>query len=452
MTPGRWAPPQSDRSGPALLGICLGFFVVLLDATIVNVALSAISRSIGGSVSAEQWALNAYTVTFAAFMLTAGTLGDRWGARRGFLAGLALFGLATVACAAAPTIAFLVIARAVQGVGAAAIVPCSLALIAHRFPDGPARARALGAWGGISGVGLASGPILGGLLVDSLGWRTVFLAVVPATVASGLLVVRAVKTSPSRPARRADPAGQILAVVALAALTGALTVTSTDGWGGWRPTTLGLGGIGLTVALVLVERRTRDPMIPLAMFAEARFSAAVGIGGLFNFGLYGTIFCLSLYLEDTLRASAGTTGLVILPLTVVVAFGALSSGYLSARFGPRLPMLLGLGGGVLGSVLFAILGTSTPVVLVALCGAMFGTVGLAMPAMTSVALSATTPDRAGLGSAVLNAARQTGGAFGVALLGSVLESPAGRPTLHVAMPIVAFGYLLATSAASRLGP
>lgn len=441
----------SDRSGQALLGICLGFFVVLLDATIVNVALGAISRSIGGTVSDEQWALNAYTVTFAAFMLTAGALGDRWGARRGFLAGLALFGLSTVACASAPTIAFLVIARAMQGIGAAAIVPCSLALIAHRFPDGPARARALGAWGGISGVGLAAGPLLGGLLVDSVGWRMVFLAAVPVTVFSGWLVIRAVEKTPQQPARRTDPAGQILAVTALAALTGALTMTSTAGWTSWQPIALGLAGIALAVALVLVERTARDPMIPLTMFAGARFSAAVGIGGLFNFGLYGTLFCLSLYLEDTLRSSAWVAGLAILPLTVAVAFGALSSGHLSARFGPRLPMLLGLSGGIVGSVLFALLGPSTPVWLVAAGGVVFGAVGLAMPAMTSVALSATSPDRAGLGSAVLNAARQTGGAFGVALLGSVLEAPTGRLTLHVAMPLVALGYLLGTFVASRLG-
>lgn len=441
---------RGDRGGLALLGICLGFFIVLLDATIVNVALSAISRSIGGSLSDEQWTLNAYTLTFAAFMLTAGALGDRWGARRCYLTGLAVFGIATAICASSPTIAVLIAARAVQGIGAAALVPCSLALIAHRFPDGPARARALGAWGGISGVGLAAGPVLGGVLVDSAGWRTVFLIAIPVAVVSGLLVAYTVEETPRRIARRTDPRGQLLAVIALAALTGALTTTSTDGWADRQPIILGLAGIVSAVAFVLTERTVREPMLPLNMFATARFSAATGIGALFNFGLYGTLFCLALYLEDTLHRSTQTAGLVILPLTAVVACCALLSGRLSARFGARLPMVIGLSAGIVGAGLLAMLGATAPSWLVAAYGAIFGAIGLAMPAMTSVALNSSPPGRAGLGSAVLNAARQTGGVFGVALLGSVLESRTGQPTLHFAMTLVAVGYLLATLIATRI--
>jgi MFS transporter, DHA2 family, methylenomycin A resistance protein len=439
-----------DRGVVALVGICLGFFVVLLDATIVNVSLPAISASLGGSLSQEQWILNAYTLTFAAFMLNAGALGDRWGARRIYLGGLTIFAVATVACACSPTVAALIAARAVQGIGAATLVPCSLALIAHRFPEGRTRARALGAWGGISGIGLASGPILGGVLVDSVGWRAVFLVAVPVTLISAIMIVGTLQETPKRSRSSADVRGQILAVIALAAITGAFTTTSTHGWGNWRPATFGIVGIALAVAFVLIERATREPMLPLSMFRSARFSIATGVGALFNFGLYGTFFCLALYVQNALHRSAQDAGLVILPLTAVVAGGAALSGHLNARFGARLPMLIGLVAGAIGAGLLATCDASTAVGTVVAYAAIFGIIGTAMPAMTSVALNASPPGCAALGSAVLNAARQTGGVVGVALLGSVLEPQAGRPSLHVAMTVVACGYLIAALLVTRI--
>jgi DHA2 family methylenomycin A resistance protein-like MFS transporter len=441
---------RGDRGVAALVGVCLGFFVVLLDATIVNVSLPAISSSLGGSLSAEQWILNAYTLTFAAFMLNAGALGDRWGARRGYLAGLVIFALATVACACAPSVAVLIAARAVQGIGAAALVPCSLALIAHRFPEGRARARALGAWGGISGIGLAAGPVLGGVLVDSVGWRAVFLVAVPVALISAVLVAATVHESPRRPRTKADLRGQTLAVLALAAITAAFTTTSAHGWGNWQPLTFGVIGIVLAGAFVLVERTTGEAMLPLGMFSNARFSIATAIGSLFNFGLYGTLFCLALFLEHSLHRSAQAAGLVILPLTAVVAGCASLSGHLNARFGPRVPMLIGLAAGAIGAILLATCNASTAVGVVIAYAAIFGVIGTAMPAMTAVALGASPPGRAGLGSAVLNAARQTGGVLGVAILGSALEPHGSGPILHVAMAIVACGYLTAALLATRI--
>lgn len=441
-----------DRRGLALLGICLGFFVVLLDATIVNVSLPAISAALGGSLPVEQWTLNAYTLTFAAFMLNAGALADRWGARRGYLGGLAVFALATVVCACAPGVAVLIAARAVQGAGAAALVPCSLSLIAHRFPEGRSRARALGAWGGISGIGLAAGPVLGGVLVDSAGWRAVFLVAVPITLVSAFLIVGTVGETPARPRARADLRGQVLAVLALAAITAALTTTTTRGWTGWQPATFGVAGIVLVVAFVRAEHAVREPMLPLSMFTSTRFSIATSIGALFNFGLYGTLFCLALYLEDSLHRSAQDAGLAILPLTVVVTCCAALSGPLNAKFGPRLPMILGLGAGVVGAGLLAACDAGTNVGLVVACTTVFGVVGTAMPAMTSVALDASPAGRAAMGSAVLNAARQTGGVLGVALLGSVLIPRGTVPALHLPMAIVACGYLAAAFMAGRLAP
>ncbi|HEY0807888.1 MAG TPA: MFS transporter [Pseudonocardiaceae bacterium] len=432
----------------ALTGICLGFFLVLFDATAVNVATGNIAGSLGASVTAVQWVLNAYTVAFAALMLTAGSLGDRWGSRRIYLSGSVLFAVASAACAAAPTAPLLIAARAVQGIGAAAVVPCSLALIAHRFPEGHARSRALGVWGGVSGVGLAAGPVIGGALVAALSWRAVFLVVVPVAAVSGAIVATRIEETPRRPASRPDLAGQVLAVIALVALTAALTQTSTLGWS--DPRTLGLLGVAALagIGFVLVEHRVGDPMLPPVLFTDARFSGATSVGLLFNLGLYGTLFCLALVLERTLHQSAVIAGLALLPLTAVTAVGALLSGRLTTRFGPRTPMALGLTGGLTATGLLAGFGDHIgPAGLTGL-GAILGLVGLAMPAMTGVALSAAGSQRAGLGAAVLNAARQAGGALGVALLGSVaLQHIAPRAptsaTPHLLLPMVlaSIGYL-----------
>src|SRR3954468_15516637 len=232
-----------ERDAVALLGICLGFFVILLDATAVNVALGAISSALGGSIAALQWVVNAYTVVFAGLMLVAGSVADRRGALWTFRAGLAAFAAASTMCALAPSIGVLVGARAVQGVGAAAILPASLAQIAQRFPANPGRARALGVWGGVSGVGLAAGPLAGGALVSAFGWRAVSPVAAPAAAAAALLLAGDVDRARALPAARIDVAGHVLATVALALITAALTQTSIDGWTGRSTCALGLGGL-----------------------------------------------------------------------------------------------------------------------------------------------------------------------------------------------------------------
>lgn len=450
------APARSGHGGAlALTGICLGFFLVLFDATAVNVATGDIATALGASVVTVQWVLNAYTVAFAALMLTAGNLGDRWGARRTYQAGAALFAVASAVCAVAPDAAVLIAARAGQGVGAAAVVPCSLALIAHRFPEGAQRSRALGIWGGVSGIGLTAGPVVGGLLVAALGWRSVFLIVVPIAAVSLALVAARVKETPRRSARP-DLVGQVLAVAALVALTAALTQTATQGWR--APLVVGLLGVavGTGIAFVVSEFRVPEPMLPPKLFASNAFGGATGVGLLFNFGLYGVLFCLTLFLERTLHRPAAIAGLALLPLTAVVTLGALCSGRITARFGPRAPMIAGLAGGLFGTCLLAVWGDRSGVAALAVFGAILGCVGLAMPAMTAIALAAVGSRRAGLGAATLNAARQTGGALGVALLGSAaFQRSAGFPHLRFPMMLAAIGYLIAlvlTVAAIRPRP
>lgn len=243
---------------------------------------------------------------------------------------------------------------------------------------------------------------------------------------------------------RIDPAGHTLAGLALLAITAALTQASVAGWTGTQTVGLGAAGALIAVGFALVERRTHEPMLPVDLFARRDFSAAVAVGALFNFALYGTLFCVALHLEKTNELSARATGLVLVPLTVAVGTGALLSGRLGARFGARIPMLAGLGGGALGALLLTTLAAGASPILVAVLGAILGVAGLAMPAMTSVVLGASPPDRAGLGSAVLNASRQTGGALGVALLGSLAGS-AGA-SLTAPMAAVAAAYLAAVAA------
>lgn len=460
------APTDVDRSrdqeragararggGLALGGICLGFVLVLFDATAVNVAAGDIATSLGASVVGVQWVLNAYTVAFAAFMLSSGVLGDRYGARKVYLTGALVFAVASAACALASSVPMLIAARAVQGVGAAAAVPCSLALIAHRFAAGPDRTRALGIWGGVSGIGLAAGPVIGGSLVSVAGWQAVFLVVVPFAFISIVIVATRIEETPRDASRRPDPAGQVLTVVALVALTTALTETATLGW--TDPVVVGLllAALVAGAGFVALERRVLEPMLPPALFRSGSFSGALGIGLLFNFGLYGVLFCLALVLERTLRESAAISGLAILPLAAVVAVGALLSGPLTGRYGPRIPILLGLGGGLVGTTLLALTGNDLGAIGLAVVGAVLGTVGLAMPAMTGVALNAAGTGQAGLAAAALNASRQTGGALGVALLGSTVINHVGASTLSTdlrgPMTLAAAGYLTAIAVTFR---
>lgn len=440
---------RAERGGGlALTGICLGFFLVLFDATAVNVATGGIAKSLGASVITLQWVLNAYTVAFAALMLTAGSLGDRWGSRRVYQGGAALFAVASAVCAMAPDAAVLVAARAVQGIGAAAVVPCSLALIAHRYPEPAARARALGIWGGVSGIGLTAGPVVGGWLVAALGWRSVFLVVVPIAAVSIALIAARTAEVPRHSAARLDLLGQVLAIASLVALTAALTMTSTLGWSSVPVLGLLAAAVLGGACFVVTEHRVGEPMLPPELFRSGAFSGASGVGLLFNFGLYGVLFSVTIFLERTLRQSTAITGVALLPLTAVITLGALFSGRVTNRFGPRVPMALGLSGGLLGTCLLAAFGDHSGAVALAVFGAIMGCVGLCMPAMTGVALAGTGPQRAGLGAATLNAARQAGGALGVALLGSTALQRLGLvgpdlPHLRLPMILASIGYLTA---------
>ncbi|WP_410566880.1 MFS transporter [Amycolatopsis sp. cmx-4-61] len=428
----------------ALAAVCLGFLMITLDATIVNLALPAIGAELGeASTAALQWVVDSYTVALAAFLLTWGAAGDRWGARRVFEAGTAVFVLASLACATAGSLPWLVAARAVQGVGAAALLPSSLALIVHQFPAAGARARALGVWGGMSGAGLAAGPVLGGLAVGLADWRLVFAVNVPVGLVTLVLTRRCVAETTPRERTRLDLAGQVLGTAALACVVAGLIEA---GHAGWRDATaLGLLGTGAAAGLgfAAAERKVPAPVLPPGVLKVRGFAVATLIGGLFNFCLYGTLFCLALFLQRVWRLDALAAGLLLVPLTLVVGVNAFFSGRLTHRFGARGPIVAGGLLALAGSAGLALLPPDRAPVLLIACSVVFGCCSLAMPAMTSVAMTAL-PGQAGLAAGVLNAVRQTGGAVGVALVGGL---PPGTAMVVVAGGCA--GMVLLTGALGR---
>ena len=433
------------RAAAALISVCLGFFVIQLDVTIVNVALPAIQGEIGGSLAGLQWVVDAYTLALASIMLTAGSTADRVGARKIFTFGLAAFALGSAACAAAPELGVLVAARAVQGLGASAMLPCSLALLVHQFPDPRARARALGVWGGMGSLGVALGPVAGGVLVTVAGWRSIFLVNVPICLLTIVVLRRYATESPRNPDRRADVPGLLLGVTMLAALTASFITAGEQGWLAPLPGALLAAALVTGLLFVRAERRHPHPLLPLTLFRSRELSGATGVGMIFNLALYGTLLCLSFYLQQARHEPVLATGL-LLPSSVFTGAGSLASGRLTARLGPRPPMIAGLTLAAAGTALLATAGTSTPLALIVAGSLLIGLISLAMPAMTAAVVGAAGREHAGVASGVLNAARQSGGALGVAVLGSLL----GRGhalSLHVPLLVATVGYLVAIALA-----
>lgn len=415
-------PQEETRTGPATLAlICTGYFIVILDATVTNVALPSIGRGLHGSVTGLQWVVDAYTLSFAALLLTGGALAERLGGRRVFTAGLVIFGAASAACGLAPSLGVLVAARLIQGAGAAVLVPSSLLLLQAAFTDPRDRARALGLWGAIAGVGAASGPVVGGALVSAWSWRGVFFLNLPFVAGALLAAPRFAPVTRPRP-RAVDLGGQVLAVAGLGVLTAALVEAGRLGWA--SPVVLAgfVVSAAAGAAFIAVEHHGADPMLPLPLFARHGFRTGTLVGFLINLGFYGQLFVMSLYFQDVRGYSALRTGLALLPEAALLTIASAVSGRLMARTGPRIPMLTGLllgGAGLLGLVAA---GTDTPYLVLVLPMIAAGSgMALTMPAATSAVMESAPADRGGIASGVINAARQAGGVLGVAVLGSLVS-------------------------------
>ena len=460
-------PGRADGRGPAggalmtttarrtaLAAILLGFFVVMLDTTIVNVALAGIGADLGMTVGSLQWVVDAYALTFAAFLLTAGAACDRLGARRVHLAGLVVFAVFSAVCALAPTGGLLVVGRAVQGLGAAAIVPGSLALLSVVSADPGERARAIGLWGGAGGAAAAIGPVLGGALVSTIGWRAVFWANLPVIAVGCLLTLRAVPAPAGRRGRRADPPGQLLSVLALVALTHAVITAGERGWSPRQVCTLIVGGVLLALVAV-VERRRPEPMLPVALFTRARFSVAAVVGFALNVGFFGQLFVLSLFFQRYLGYEPWLAGLALAPQACSAVVASPLGGRCAARWGAFPTMLAGLVIGAAGFSSLVLLTAETPYAVVAALTftAGFGT-ALAVPAATSAAVASAPPEHVGVAGGVVNAARQTGSVVGVAVLGARVAGGAFLPGFHSAAAAAGgvFGAAALLTAAVALRP
>ena len=433
-----------------LVAICFGFFMVILDTSVVNVALPAIQRDLHGSLSGLQWVVNGYTLVFASLLLSAGTLGDRLGHKCAFLLGYVLFTGASLLCSLAPSLPVLITARVLQGVGPALLVPGSLSLITHSFQDTFKRARAVGIWAGSSGVGLAGGPVVGGLLVETLGWRSIFLLNVPCGLLALAFTLRFVNETPHATKLKHDLWGQACVIIALATLTYALIEGRSEGWTSLQIVIMFLLCIGASGVFLLIEMRHRTPVLPLHFFSSVAFTMPILVGCLLNLGLYGLLFVLSLFFQEIQHYPAALAGAALLPITVATGSTALVSGGVTARFGTLRPMIGGLGAGCIGTLLL-MLGETGNMLLLLVVGEIitgFGC-GMTVPAMTTAILNAVPNSQVGVASALLNASRQLGGVLGVAISGSLLGSLSERSAflvgMHTALLLVALLFLLGSA-------
>jgi DHA2 family methylenomycin A resistance protein-like MFS transporter len=440
----RAAPTRTGFDHRPLAALCVGWFIVIVDATIVQVALPSLGRQLHASVSDLQWVLDGYTVTFAGLLLSGGWLADRLGARRVYGYGLVGFSAASACCALAPGLGTLIAARVLQGVGAAMLVPACLALIQATYHDQRDRARAIGIWGMVGGVAGGSGPLLGGVLTEAFGWRALFWVNVPIGALGLYLTYRYVRAgmAPDEHRPRFDRLGQVTGALALLGLAAGAVEAGRTGWTG--PLPLGLLAVGVlaAVAFVAVEWRASEPMLPLSIFRQGELSAATMIGFVMNFSFYGLLFVETLLLERVYGFSALVTGVALLPQTGVIAFGSWLGGVVTGRSGPKVPMAVGMAVGAAGFLGLTVAGPHTPypILIPAMVAAGFG-ISFCMPAATYAVVEAAPPGRAGIASGVLNAGRQVGGALGIALLGAFVAARI-LPGARVAMVVAGAAYLL----------
>jgi len=448
----RQAAPASPRgASPAtvLVASLLGFFVIALDALVVNVSLPAIGHSLSGGMTGLQWVVDGYTLMFAALMVSAGALSDRIGASRAFGGGMVVFTLASAACGLAPSLSLLVVARLVQGAAAAVMMPASLALVRQAFPEAGARARAIAVWTAGGAIAGALGPVLGGALTSAWSWRGVFFINLPVGVLALVLLAR-VPRSAGRPAP-VDLPGQLAGVVALGALTYGVIDGGAHGFGSPAVLLTLLVAVAAAVVFLVVEARQKQPMVPLSLFRSRTVSVCVAVGFAINAVFYGIVFVLSLFFQQVRGQSALSAGLMFVPMTALVAVVNLFvAAWAARRFGPKVPMVAGQIGTALGLLGLLTVDRATPTALLALTVIPLGIAGaLAVPPLTATMLDGVPADRAGTAAGVLNTARQVGGALSVAVFGALIGSGASfTDGMRVSLAVAAV--LLTASALAAL--
>lgn len=430
------------RRALGFFAVCLGNFVIMIDTNIVNLALPHIRASLGGSLGTLLWVVNGYTLTVAALILTGGAIGDRLGHDRVYRWGVIGFAVTSLACGLSATLPLLILFRVLQGVSGAVLLPSLLGLIPHLYADPAGRARAVALWGSTGAVALAMGPLLAGVLIDTTGWQAIFFINVPICVFVYVLVTRTMAGMPRGAATRFDIPGQVLAIVAAGAVCFVLIEGSTFGW--TSPLILAMCVVAVVAipAFVAVEARRDNPLVPLRLFSDRRFTIATVNGLVFQFVYFGTLFLLPLYLQTVHGISALTAGLELLPITVATALAPpLLTTRLMIRFGLRWPVFIATVFAIPGFLLVLLTDGTSPYWLLGAAMALQGLwSGLALPPTASLAVASPPPDLSGTGSGVFNAGRQLGGVLGVAVLGIAVASTNSIVTgLHVGVLIAAAG-------------
>ncbi len=413
---------RADTHPNLILGICcLSLLMVAMDATIVNVALPSIRHDLAASVSGLQWVIDAYTMVVASLLMLAGSMADRFGRRRVFQLGMALFMLGSLLCSVAPNIHGLVAFRIVQALGATMLNPVAMSIIANTFQEPKARARAIGVWGAVAGGSMALGPVIGGALTQSIGWRSIFWVNLPIGAVAMLLAARYIPESRAPRARRVDALGQLLVFVILATLTYAVIEGPQHGW-----SSITIVGLFATAALALVtllvyEPRRHEPLIDVRFFRSAPFSSATLIAICSFSAFSGFLFLNALYLQEVRGLSAFRTGLCTLPLAVATILCSPLSGRLVGTYGTQ-PSLLASGiATVISALMMTQLTASTPLPFLLLTYVIFGIgFGMVNAPITNTAVSGMPKAQAGLAAAVASTSRQIGASLGVALAGTIV--------------------------------
>jgi len=411
---------RPDRRTLTLVACSPSLFMVVMDSTVVNVALPSIQRQFGATFADLQWIVDAYVLVLASLLLLSGSLGDRFGRRRVFQVGLTIFCLGSLLCSLAPSLGWLVAFRMLQATGGSMLTPSTLAIIANTFTEPRERAAAIGVWGGISGLATASGPVIGGLLVQAIDWRAIFWVNLPIGAVAFVMAAVFVAESRAARARPLDLVGQGLAIAFLALVTYALIEAPVDGWGSTRILVLFAAAAAALVAFVAAELRVAAPLLDMRFFRNPSFSGAAAMAVMAFVILTGFIFLNTLYLQEVRGLTPLQAGLYTLPATGVIALVSPLSGQLTGRIGPRLPLVLA---GLFFAASMVLLTRVAPAsgssyLFVAFVCMGLGS-GLVNPPITNAAVSGMPPDRAGAAAAVASTARNVGSVMGVAILGSI---------------------------------
>jgi len=435
LTPGRATGPSiaadqlsRRRKTGVLLICCLSLFIVGLDITAVNIALPSIQADLGASLSGLQWTVGAYTVVMASLLMLSGSTADRFGRRRTFVTGLAIFSAASLLCSLAPSVEVLIAARVLQAVGGSMMNPVAMAIITNTFTDPRERAQAVGVWGAVFGISMALGPIVGGSLVSSFGWRSIFLINIPIGLAAILLTLRFVPESRAPRPRRFDPVGQVLIMVGLSTLTFGIIEAPSLGWR--SPVIVGAfaaAGAAL-VALLRYEPRREEPLVDLRFFRSVPFSAsiAISVAGFAAFG--GFLFLNTIYLQDVRALSPIQAGLATVPMALMTVVMSPLSGRIVGRHGPRVPLMVSGVCMVVACAMLTAIDADTPFAWLIAAYAIFGTgFGFINAPITNAAVSGMPRAQAGVASAIATTSRQFGQTLGVAVVGAIVTSRIASP-------------------------